>query len=264
MKLKKSFESFLNLIEEEVEGTLLEINTVLPGTEEYINKKIKIKTAEGIAKHNAIVEMMNHLWDNDWLTDDVMYQIGYLYGDDPEDWSDADIEEALWKTGKKDSLKEMFEEQYDEELDMDDLYFFEASDDPFEWAVKVKGETYDLNEAGYILPDGTLLDFSGKRQGGSSGVRNEDHRQLPLPIKGSIGGTDLMIAFMKLGAIRMDKNSGLVDIAKTPTRSQLQIIREVWDESGGYLDMVDGDKKEGLEVNHSSAGLRKIREFYGA
>ena len=40
------------------------------------------------------------------------------------------------------------------------------------------GTTVNPNEAGYILPDGTMLDFSGKRAGGEPNVRNMDHRDI--------------------------------------------------------------------------------------
>jgi hypothetical protein len=209
------------------------------------------------------VEILEKLWDNEFLNDDILYEMKYLYKDEPQDWEATYTEEALQKIGEKRTLEEVYEGQYDEELELDDLDFFEPSLDPFEWAKVVKGETHDLNEAGYILPDGTLLDFSGKRNGGSGGVRQEDHRQLPLPIVGEISGTELMVAFMKLGAIRMDKNSGLIDIAIAPTPNQLRIIKEVWGNEGGYLDMINksGDR-DGVEVHYSRDGLKKIREFY--
>lgn len=45
-------------------------------------------------------------------------------------------------------------------------------------AVKQLGTTSSANEAGYILRDGRMLDLSGKRQGGPSGVRHLDHREV--------------------------------------------------------------------------------------
>lgn len=45
-------------------------------------------------------------------------------------------------------------------------------------ARKCLGETQDWHEAGYLLSDGTLLDLSGKNQGGWPGQRNLDHREI--------------------------------------------------------------------------------------
>jgi len=68
------------------------------------------------------------------------------------------------------------------------------------------GETPDCREAGYILEDGTLLDLSGKKEGGSPRTRSYDHREISRCInhgdKG-IGGTEAMIFMEKhINAIR--------------------------------------------------------------
>ncbi|MFW6175232.1 MAG: JAB domain-containing protein, partial [Acidobacteriota bacterium] len=47
-----------------------------------------------------------------------------------------------------------------------------------ERAKETFGTTDDPFEGGYILRDGTMLDFSGKRQGGSPGRRLMDHREI--------------------------------------------------------------------------------------
>ena len=83
-------------------------------------------------------------------------------------------------------------------------------------------------EAGYVLSDGRMLDFSGKKDGGPAGDRAEDHRQLNIPTEENISGTDLMNAFMReTGAIRMDNNTGLFDINTEPSSDQYSFIKEV-------------------------------------
>jgi len=61
------------------------------------------------------------------------------------------------------------------------------------------GTTEDPCEAGYILPDGTMLDFSGKKEGGSPGMRSFDHRDISRCIEHNdiyLGsGTDWMNFF---------------------------------------------------------------------
>ena len=45
-------------------------------------------------------------------------------------------------------------------------------------AIKEFGTTDKLTEAGYILEDGRMLDFSGKNDGGTPNTRNYDHREI--------------------------------------------------------------------------------------
>lgn len=67
-------------------------------------------------------------------------------------------------------------------------------------AKKGFGETFDCREAGYILEDGTMLDLSGKTEGGTPKTRSYDHRDisrvLELGEKG-VGGTEAMDFFEK-------------------------------------------------------------------
>lgn len=67
-------------------------------------------------------------------------------------------------------------------------------------AVEVFGTTTNCKEAGYILEDGRMLDFSGKKQGGEAGSRNLDHREIveayDLPSAG-LSGDDAMDYFTK-------------------------------------------------------------------
>lgn len=87
------------------------------------------------------------------------------------------------------------------------------------------GLTTDINEAGYIMTDGSMLDFSGKREGGSAGTRVLDHRQIGSIGKGDyIQGdyTDQMMEFMNTtGAIRVNSYNGLdIDIVQPITERQ--------------------------------------------
>lgn len=45
-------------------------------------------------------------------------------------------------------------------------------------AIAEFGTTKNINEAGYILKDGTMLDFSDKKNGGEPGQRIQDHRDI--------------------------------------------------------------------------------------
>lgn len=81
-------------------------------------------------------------------------------------------------------------------------------------AIEHFGLTDDPQEAGYILPDGTMLDFSGKNEGNPdnavyrAGMRSRDHREIRFALTddfpGGIQGTEGMNAFMRLtGSIRL-------------------------------------------------------------
>jgi len=95
------------------------------------------------------------------------------------------------------------------------------------------GVTTDWREAGYINPDGSLLDFSGKNQGGPSGNRSLDHRDIVLPESmGGETGYDRMINYMNNGGIRIDANSGLINIRERPTQKQKLKIAEFMRNSG--------------------------------
>ena len=67
-------------------------------------------------------------------------------------------------------------------------------------AKKEFGETFDCREAGYILEDGTMLDLSGKNEGGTPHTRSYDHRDISRAVdhgEKGIGGTEAMIFFEK-------------------------------------------------------------------
>jgi len=67
-------------------------------------------------------------------------------------------------------------------------------------AKKEFGETFECREAGYILEDGSMLDLSGKNEGGTAHTRNYDHRDISRAINDAekgIGGTEAMIFFEK-------------------------------------------------------------------
>lgn len=74
-------------------------------------------------------------------------------------------------------------------------------------AISYFGETKEWNKAGYILPDGTMLDFSG----GENSKRIEDHREIDtivseyniLPSEHT--PTDAVILFMNDGNIRISE-----------------------------------------------------------
>jgi len=97
------------------------------------------------------------------------------------------------------------------------------------------GTTADYREAGYILPDGTLADFSGKTEGGSAHSRNYDHREVSRALElGDCGieGTQAMIFVERQGALRFHASKDLSDFlvsfetTQTPTEKQWEKIKQ--------------------------------------
>lgn len=100
--------------------------------------------------------------------------------------------------------------------------------------IRELGHTVNIKEAGYIQPNGSLIDLSGKREGGTPNERSLDHREA--------GGTIGMQELGALGYIRIDYNSGSLDIVKEPTPEQYKVIKRFADDNKGYvvLDLWDG------------------------
>lgn len=96
-------------------------------------------------------------------------------------------------------------------------------------AVETFGITTDPNEGGYILTDGRMLDFSGKKEGGPSGGRFMDHREIGMAT--GDGGTEGMLDFMREGNVRMahfrDDKALSLDISRPLTDRQSATIRRM-------------------------------------
>ncbi len=137
-------------------------------------------------------------------------------------------------------------------------------------AIEYFGTTTDYREAGYILANGTMLDFSGKSEGGTPGQRSYDHRELGF-IDDLGGGGDAytgsgwekVAAFMALGHMRFSFHSGdvinigiVVDPTYPQRRRVTEIIRDAQEMGNGvdiYLDIfsADGGRTESRDLQHS-------------
>lgn len=118
----------------------------------------------------------------------------------------------------------------------------------FDRAVAEFGVTDNPVVAGFILPDGRMLDFEGGDGGGYT--RGLDHRSITA-VQGSNAddaGTEAMLLFMGRGAVRMSMQRAgdlFLDIVRAPTRAQ-------WSTIADLIGMVD----EGIfEITK----LRKVR-----
>jgi hypothetical protein len=93
-------------------------------------------------------------------------------------------------------------------------------------ALKTFKTTNNINEAGYILQDGRMLDFSGKRKGGRGNERAWDHREIESIDGIETSRTDAMLEFMnKTGAIRVGYYGGIdIDVMKPISPQQSSVI----------------------------------------
>ncbi len=114
-------------------------------------------------------------------------------------------------------------------------------------AVKKFGYTPYFYDAGYIMPNGKMLNFSGQK-GQHYGSRGEDHRAIGT-IYADTEGTDALVRFMNDGNIRIMAETPGLDISAStePSKEQYTTIRRFANEfsDGGYfaVDLSDENGK---------------------
>ena len=135
-------------------------------------------------------------------------------------------------------------------------------------AVEEFGLTSRLNQAGYILPDGKLLNF------GRDGYRETDHRQIAFVYKQN--GIKIwddeyrynyVVDFMNHGAIRCDVNSGILDMTQEPTNEQFYTIKDFVRKAVDVdIDFTDDKGNTLHSVSYSDAKpqavVADIRRYY--
>lgn len=120
--------------------------------------------------------------------------------------------------------------------------FFQSSENAFtpdeeliRKAVDNFGTTDNIDEAFYILPDGTMLDGSGRHWGLEEqdvNGRQVDHADVAEVMDTS--GVQAMYDFMaRTGAMRIDSAHGVASISRPPTPAQLGILEN--SSKGNYL-----------------------------
>ena len=134
------------------------------------------------------------------------------------------------------------------------------------------GKTYKWSETGYVLLDGSKLDFSGRHEGGSGGYRSVDHRDISDAFDGAFGDgsyTGGMVQFMQEGNIRISPESGGINLAVMPTKAQMdslsdfisrergEVILDIDDENGNTLSSTEYPKG-----THANKVLQDIRNYF--
>ena len=137
----------------------------------------------------------------------------------------------------------------------------EENDKLFSLAIEEYGLS-DIGDAGYILPDGELLNF-----GRSNG--NLDHTNIAwIYQKNNIGIWDnsyrsnYITDFLNHGAIRCDVNIGLLDMAKEPTKEQYSVIntfvRYIPDDVNLKIDFSDNLGNPEHSVSYSNPNPQRV------
>lgn len=138
-------------------------------------------------------------------------------------------------------------------------------------AVEQFGTTSEFERAGYILPDGQMLDFAQNGQ-----TRDTDHREI-MDVFGPAEvseGTDALNAFLADGNVRVMAEAPGVDLAadKAPTAQQLEQIRNMAETLGAEkkkftLDISGADGRVAAAKDYSGRIdadriVREIRDYY--
>lgn len=130
------------------------------------------------------------------------------------------------------------------------------------------GITDDIREAGYVLPDGTMLDFSGRHWGlddsEARGQRQVDHIDIGETdgIKDATGNE--MYDFMaQTGAMRVSMADGnsVASIAREPTAQQLAVLGRATNRKYLALSFNTPDGRIVSDIEFDSASLGKIERF---
>ena len=146
-----------------------------------------------------------------------------------------------------------------------------------ELARKTFGTTYDFREAGYLMRNGSMLDFSGKRDGGQPHQRSMDHRDVSEIFgEGEIdesktrygNASAYMNAFIAEGNIRLMDGQGVTIGELEPTAKQYTVLKKfidrlLSDDGYFYLDLSndDGDTVESREYEEPATSSEIIREI---
>ena len=133
------------------------------------------------------------------------------------------------------------------------------------------GVTNNFNAAGYMLPDGSLLDFSEANDGGNPNERSLDHRDIEGIIMDE--GTEyesrwMYIAdFLNEGAIRLLPESAGINLSVAPTAEQRSKLFDfIYKYRGEVILEISDDRMNSaayVEYNRGAAPARIFRDIDG-
>lgn len=197
-----------------------------------------------VGKELTDVRNQIRTWKNTADYKQIMDDIGKAKGDAIQDaiqaykeWEDASGFGALYEREKElsdryDRLRKEYEAmslENEQETEREQMEKSGKSEGDFflDKAVKEFGYTPYFYDAGYIVPNGKMLNFSGEK-GRHFGSRGQDHRAIGTIFTGDISGSEAMLKFMGHGNIRIMAETPGIDISKDvePTKEQYAQIRK--------------------------------------
>ena len=158
------------------------------------------------------------------------------------------VYKVLRRTGYLDKLFKLFSTVYDRNNSITESKSNEWDKiDYFEKAKQYFGTTNDLNECGFILPNGEMLDLSSVK-----GRRGIPHRNVEAI------GVGLEI-FIEHGAIRCDSRYKLINICKKPTKEQINRLVEFIKANDGSVSLDLGNGNITFDyVDYKNANYKRI------
>lgn len=147
----------------------------------------------------------------------------------------------------------------------DSKFSLKDSEEIAKKAEKELGTTINFKEAGYLTVNGKLLDFSGKKQGGPSGYRSMDHREISdiLDLPEDVGYSDGLIEFMRQGNVRMQEFG--IDVSVMPNKNQLAVLKRFFDKNNGEITVdfskLNGDNAGSIDYSEGTKNSKIIADM---
>ena len=171
------------------------------------------------------------------------------------------VYKILRRTQYLDKLFRLFSVVYDRNNSITESVENNNNVDVFALAKERFGVTNDIRECGYILPDGSMLDFSGRHMvtGNTDtshlrGRRSVDHRDIgdlnwDTDMTTKSGLNINMADFIRMGAIRIHCSNtwSSINLFKKPTREQVNPMLRLIQYSKGNVTVEIGDGDNSYE-----------------
>ena len=171
------------------------------------------------------------------------------------------VYKVLRRSGRMDMLWNLSSELYDKINSIGINESVSNGNEIFELAKERFGITHDIRECGYVLPDGSMLDFSGRHMitGNSDtsyliGRRSVDHRDISdlnwdKDLRTRTDVNINMSDFIKKGAIRVHCSNtwSSINLFVKPTREQINPLLRLIQYSKGNVTVEIGDGDNSYE-----------------
>ena len=221
-------------------GTYSESDNIYYQTDNKIYSVFDLKVGDRLKAFGKVEEIDNKErkikiggeWYSMFMIDSEAQRGGLTLGEQESTDIDEDIDNYEVKVAKGD--RTAVEEQKSKNSEYNKL------------AKEYYGTTNKLSETGYILTDGSLLDFSGKKFGGSPDNRSIDHREI-VDALDKAG----MEEFINSGNIRYLPEGDKILLSNEPTPQQYKVIERIINNNGGNItvELMNDANKWGMNRN---------------